>query len=136
MMIIGVLLALVRLLFTGSGRAGPGFWLLVEFVVLPAPLLWTVLLASFSFWPGRRWQLVLQGCALLLYSAVAAFICCRSLYDVLIDLRGVPGFVVLPQSIALTAADFVGIPIILAINCLALRGLGWRLVRLPAAGTT
>ena len=129
MTIIGVLLALARFIFIGSGRAGVGIWLLLTFVVLPAPLLWMVLLASFSFWPGRGWQLAVQACVLMIYTSIAAAICCRSLYDFLLDFPALPGFVALPQSIGLVAVYFLGVPGILALNCLALRGLGWRLVR-------
>jgi hypothetical protein len=129
MTIIGVLLALVRFLFTGSGFRGLEIWVLLAFMVLPAPVLWMVLLASFSFWPGRGWQLAAQGCALLIYSAIAAVICCRSFYEMHVTVTGSPGRVVLPQSMALTALFFIGVPAILALNCLALRGLGWRLVR-------
>src|SRR5262245_10299680 len=71
MTIIGVLLALVRFLFMSGGGAGRGIWLLLAFLVLPAPLLWFALLTSLSVWlNGSRW-LVFQILALVLYSTIA-----------------------------------------------------------------
>jgi hypothetical protein len=55
--------------------------------------------------------------------------CTRSLYKELMDLPGPAGSVILLQSLALNALFFVGVPLILALNCLVLRALGWRLVR-------
>jgi hypothetical protein len=129
MTIIGVLLAFVRFLFMSGRGAGSGIWLLLAFVLLPIPLLWTALTASLSPWPSRSWRLAGRVIAIGLYAAVAFAICARMLYDSLMDISGLPGYVALAQSVALTALFFVGTPSLLALNCLALRLLGWRLVR-------
>jgi len=129
MTIIGVLLALVRYLFTSGSGAGAGIGTLLAFLVLPAPLLCAVLLASFSLSPARSWQLAGRVFALLVYAGIVFVICARLLYNDLLDRSGAPGYVVLPQGVGLTALFFIGVPSILALNCLALRLLGWRLVR-------
>jgi hypothetical protein len=132
MTIIGVLLALVRFLFMSEGGAGRGIWLLLAFLVLPAPLLWFALLTSLSVWPKRSWWLVVQILALVLYSAIAFAVCARMLYDALIFTPGPPGSVLLPRSLALTAMVFIGTPSLLSLNCFVLRMLGFRLIR-PAS---
>jgi hypothetical protein len=132
MTIIGVLLALVRFLFMSGGGAGRGIWLLLAFLVLPAPLLWFALLTSLSVWPNRSWWLVFQILTLVLYSTIAFAICARMLYDELILITGSPGYVLLPQCLALTAIFFGGVPSLLWLNCIILRMLGFRLIR-PAS---
>jgi hypothetical protein len=129
MTIIGVLLALMRFLSMSGGGVGRGIWVLLAFLVLPAPLLWFVLVASLSVRPRRNWWAVVQILGLLLYSVLAFTICTRLLYDTLIFMRGPPGSVLLPQSLAVTAIFFVGVPLIFSLNCLVLRALGYRLIR-------
>jgi hypothetical protein len=129
MTIIGVFLALVRWLFMSGGSAGRGIGTLLAFVVLPAPLLWAALVASFSYAHQWSWRLAVKVFAILLYSACAIAICARLLYQSLMELPGPPGVVVLPQSIALTALFFVAVPSILSLNCFVLRTLCWHLVR-------
>jgi hypothetical protein len=132
MTIIGVLLALLRFLVS-EGRWGPGgLVMLMAFLVLPSPLLWAILVASFSAWPARSWRLAVRVVLVGLYTAGALAACVQELYKAQILRTGLPGSTILLQSVALSVLFFVAVPSILALNCLALRGLGWRLAR-PAA---
>jgi hypothetical protein len=45
------------------------------------------------------------------------------------ELPGPAGWVVLLQSIALSGSFYFLVPLVLSLNCLALRALGWRLAR-------
>jgi hypothetical protein len=133
MTIIGVLLTLVRFLFMSGGGVGSGIWLLLAIAVLPAPLLWAALITPLSDRPQKSWWLAIHILTLLLYVAVAFVICARLLYVALMEMPGPPGSVRLPQSLALTAMFFVGVPSLMSLNCFALRALGWRLVRQASA---
>jgi hypothetical protein len=134
MTVIGVLLTLVRFVyFRSGGNAGDGIWALLAFMVLPAPLLWAALVTPLSERPQQGWWLAVRILMLLLYVTVAFSICARLLYDSLMYMTGPPGSVRLPQSLAVTALYFVGVPSLLSLNSFALRGLGWRLIRQASA---
>jgi hypothetical protein len=132
MTIIGVLLTFVRFLFMSGDNAGPAIWVLLAFLVLPAPLFWAALVTPLSDRPQKSWWLAIPILMLLLYATVAFAICAHLLYDALMFFPGPPGSVRLPQSLALTALYFVGVPSLLWLNCFALRAVGWRLIRQPS----
>jgi hypothetical protein len=129
MLVIGVPLALVRLLSipAWAGPAPPAFRALVMFLLLLPPLLWMVLLASFA--PKGRSRTTLSVVGVVLCACVATAIGTRLWYPLLMELPGPAGWVVLLQSIALSGSFYFLVPLVLSLNCLALRALGWRLAR-------
>ena len=129
MLVIGVPLALVRVLRTQvfTGPAPTAFPTLLMSLLLLPPLLWMVLLVSFA--PHTRSRTALSAGGIMLYAGVATAIGTRLWYPLLMELPGPAGWVVLLQSIALCGSFYFLVALVLSLNCLALRALGWRLVR-------
>jgi hypothetical protein len=126
--VIGLTLALSRPIVASLayGDLPKGGRVIILFAFLLPPLLWPAVLAVFA--PASRRRSVLTAGWLLFYGAGVMTSGTYLLYDLLI-VFGAPGRVRLLQAAGLAASFFVVVPLLTAANCMALRALGWRLVR-------
>lgn len=126
MIVIAVPLAVIRFLAAplSDGNISSGLRTLAVLVLMLLPLLWLALLAALA---PREWrQTWLYAAWIPLYTLTAIALGAYFAYPWLEPLVWPrPGWFVLAH----TGALFIVGPLIVSLNCLALRRLGWRLVR-------
>jgi hypothetical protein len=130
-LVIGVPLALLRLVLPqgSAGSISAALRVIATLALLLLPLLWLAMLAAFA---PRGWrQSWLYAAGLPIYAAAATAIATREFYHLVFEVFWFPrpGWLLLLRSIPLTGSFFVLSALVLSLNCLVLRQLGWQLVR-------
>ncbi len=126
MVVIAAPLAIIRLFASllSNQDIPTGMRAIAMLVLLLLPLLWLALLAAFAPRGWRHTWLLAGG--IVAYAVVAIVLGAYFIFPWLEPLLWpLPGWIVL----SITAAFFVSGPLVVSLNCLALRMLGWHLVR-------